>query len=340
MITTRGYFCSGCDLRPQPVVLSFTPSGRLCVNGDGVDLDLNLADVRVSDRLGSIARFLYLPDGGTLETADNATIDAALAMQDRGRGAAFVHFLEQHTKIAAIATVCLVAAVLLGFKFGLPVLARHVASRMPVELELQAGRVALGTISRFLAPSNLSRFDQAATRTRLDRLLQVRPQRIPVQIEFYAMGPQYPNAFALPGGVIIVSDELVALADGEGELEAVLAHELGHLDHNHGVRSLLQSSFALLLVTAVTGDLSTLSTLAGTIPFLILQNGYARELELDADDYARELLLEARIDPKHFASILRKLEATRPSQGVDYSYLSTHPRTDERIRAFESVTSP
>ena len=56
-------------------------------------------------------------------------------------------------------------------------------------------------------------------------------------------------------------------------IAAVLAHELGHVERRHGLQSVLRNSAALLVVSTITGDLSTLSTFSATLPFLLLQYG-------------------------------------------------------------------
>ncbi len=153
------------------------------------------------------------------------------------------------------------------------------------------------------------------------------------------MGP-FPNAFALPGNTIVVADEFVRLAAQDDEIAAVLAHELGHLEKRHGIQSLLRNSMALLVVASVTGDLSTLTAFAGTVPFLLLQNGYSRGLEREADAYALVLMKERGINPGAFTSILKKMEAARPEKGPNFSYLSTHPDTKERAGLFRSDQKP
>lgn len=335
MITAKGHYCDGQLLTPQPVDLAFDAAGWLQVNGTAVDLRVPLTDVAVSDRLGSVPRFLYLPDGITIETADNGAIDAALLQHRRGRAAALIHFLEHHSGFAAIATLLIVGLVGATLQYGLPALSRQTAKRLPPALEEQIGHAALSSVNRMLAPSRLSSAQRSRVTHALHRIAAARalPQRI--RLVYYSMGPRYPNAFALPGGVIVVSDELVALADQPGELEAVLAHEIGHEALHHGVQSMLNNSFALLIVTSVTGDLSTLTSFAGTLPFLLLSNGYSRDNEREADAYACDLLTTAGIDVQHFVDILKKLEAARPESGVDYSYLSTHPGTTERIQTLE-----
>lgn len=305
--------------------------GQLVSRTESIPLSVALADIRVSDRLGTVPRFLYFPDGRTLETRDNDVVDAFLTGQQRGRSVALVHWLESQARVAAAATLLLVATVTITVWWGMPIVARRLAMSVPPSIEGQAGRAALQTLDQFLPASNLGAREQARVKAQLDRLLTARPPGDRPQLVFRSMGGKSPNAFALPGGIIVMSDELVDLASDD-ELAAVLAHEIGHWQLRHGLQGVLRSSAALLVVSAVSGDLSTLTTFAGTIPFALLQNGYSREFEHEADEYALEALRRARISPVHFASILAKLESARPAAGRDLTYLSTHPATAERIK--------
>ena len=308
---------------------------RLRSETAGITLDVPVAEVRTSDRLASLPRFLYLPDGRTIATPDNDSIDALLAGQRRGRVVAAVHWLEARARVAAAATLLLVAGVAATVWWGLPVFARRTAMAVPASIEAQAGKTALLTIDRLLAPTQLQPAEMMRVEHQLDRLISAGGLDSRPQLVFRSMGGQFPNAFALPGGHIVVSDELVRLATADEEVAAVLAHEIGHWQHRHGLQSMLRSSAALLVVSTVTGDLSTLTTFAGTIPFVLLQRGYAREFEEEADTYAVDLLRKARIDAAYFAVILKKLEAARPPQGQDFTYLSTHPATPDRIRRID-----
>jgi predicted Zn-dependent protease len=143
-----------------------------------------------------------------------------------------------------------------------------------------------------------------------------------------------PNAFALPGNMIIVTDELVRLPASDDELAAVLAHELAHLERRHGLQSLLRQSFAVLLAAGITGDASALTTFAAAIPLSLLTAGYSRDLEREADAYALELLRARGIPPRAFATVVVKLDAARESLQRNSTYTSTHPATDERTDRF------
>lgn len=330
-----GILFDGETLAGRPVSLTVT-AGRIHSIGESGPVDALLTDLHASDRLGELPRFLYFPGGLTVVTMDNLAVDSLLAERRAGRLVALIHFLEGRYHAAAAATVLLVASVALAIGWALPVLAQKAAMSVPVAIEEKAGQVALATIDQWLAPSQLSRTERERIQAQTGRLAAAANIARPPTVIFRSMGGQFPNAFALPGGLVIVSDELVRLATEE-ELAAVLAHEIGHLQHRHGMQSVLRNSTALLVVSTVTGDLSTLTTFASTIPFLLLQRGYSRELEAEADAYALDLLRRADIDPRHFRSILHKLEKSRPQQGNDFTYLSTHPDTEARIKALGAL---
>ncbi|MFO1450342.1 MAG: M48 family metalloprotease [Opitutaceae bacterium] len=336
MSSISGTLSNGRFLRVEPVTVEFTPDGRVQLQTAESRLEFPLTDVRISDRIGSIPRFLYLPGSLVVETLENDAIDAALVHQRRGRISRLIHSLETHSSLAAAATVCLALVAVLALYYGLPALAEHVAFKTPASVEREAGRLAFATLTQNLAPSQLTRAQRDRVRAQLVRLLPDRPADQLPRLEYRTFYGAFPNVFALPGGIILVSDEFVRLTSHDDEIAAVLAHEIGHLERRHGVQTLLRQSFALLLVTSLTGDLSTLTQFSAALPLFILRNGYSREFEREADRYARDLLLDRKIPLHRFSSILRKLTATRPKMGIDTTYLSTHPSTEERLKLFPS----
>jgi len=335
-MTIEGLYNNGQQLIGTPVSVEFEASDDVVIQGDGIQLRVALTALGVSDRLGNIPRFLYLPGGGVIETHANDAIDAALASRRRGRLAGAVHFLERHRGIAAGATLMVILITAFTVYFGLPRLARRVAHAVPPSIERQAGQAALLAIRQRTGPTQLDWIAQNRVRRQLTRLLKDRPQSEYPKVEFVSMGGQLPNAFALPGNIIVVSDEFVRLAGSEDEIAAVMAHELGHLEARHGMQSVLRGSLALLVVTSLTGDLATLTSFTTALPFVLLQKGYSREFEREADRHALQLMTTRGIPSGSFVTILRKLESTRPKQGADLTYLSTHPSTDERAALFAS----
>jgi Zn-dependent protease with chaperone function len=325
-------FCDGETLRSRAVELSVTDDGQLRIVGEDLDRIVAVNTLRVSGRLGRLPRFMRLADGRVIEAPCSNILDAVLdAMRPPAPLAHAIHWLESKAAIAAVATLLLIAATAVTFWQGVPRMAKHIALAVPPAIEIQAGRAGYAVFARAFQPTTLTYNDQHHVQRALGQLEHARKLHVEPAVAFLSMNT--PNAFALPGGIIVVTDELVKLAKTDDELAAVLAHEIGHIEKRHGLQSILRNSSALLVVSTITGDLSTLTTFSGTLPFVLLQRGYAREFEQEADDYAVGLLRDAKIDPVNLATILERLEAARPVKGPDFSYLSTHPSTADRIRA-------
>lgn len=327
--------CDGQQLASRAVGLEFSGDGTLRLTDGELTRTIPLTDIAATTRLGRVPRFLRLPDGATLEVPAHDELDAALSTaRAPSRLATLLHLLESHSAAAATATLLLVASVGLSLWLGLPALARHVAMAVPASLEEKAGHTAAYFFNYQVGQSRLTDTQTRQAKEPLKKLLQARKLHVTPQLYFRDM--RVVNAFALPGGSIVVSDSLVRLLlqekNGADLLAAVYAHEIAHVERRHGLQLVLRSSAALLAVATVTGDLSTLTTFSGTLPYLLIQRGYAREFESEADADAVTLLRAAQIAPTALADALALLEKDRPKSGADFSYLSTHPSPDDRIR--------
>jgi Zn-dependent protease with chaperone function len=157
------------------------------------------------------------------------------------------------------------------------------------------------------------------------------------------------NAFALPDGTIIFTDDMVKLSADDDELLAVLAHEIGHVVHRHGLRTLVQNSLFAFVVLAITGDVHGTSHMFLGLPVLLTELSYSRDFEREADDFALSYLMRQGISPVHFANLMRRIEKKRaaetaPSNNGGHGptpksgwqdFLSTHPSMKERLRRFD-----
>jgi Zn-dependent protease with chaperone function len=110
------------------------------------------------------------------------------------------------------------------------------------------------------------------------------------ELKFRGGGKIGANAFALPGGFVVLTDELVALAETDLEIIAVLMHELGHVEMRHTLRQTLQGALPGLLLAAMTGDVDSL---ASGLPAALMQLRYSRQMETEADAYALASLRHA-----------------------------------------------
>ncbi len=321
----RGFLFDGEMLAGLAVTLRISPCRTRLVSDEvSPPVDCAVDGLRVSDRLANIPRFLYLPDGRVIETRENDAIDALLADRRAGRLPALIHWLEARAVVAAAAALLLAASLFASVRFGLPELARHAAHAVPRQIAEEMDATALNALVR---GTTLEFSAREQVRRRFDTFVAAQgPLAVRPRLELRHLNG-LPNAFAFPGGTILVSDKLVQMAT-EDELNAVFAHELGHIQLHHPAQGILRRSTALLLVSTLTGDLSALTTASRQLPFVLLQTGYSRELEAEADDYAIAALIRAGINPASLASILTELEAASPAKG---SYLSTHPNTKDRV---------
>ncbi len=140
------------------------------------------------------------------------------------------------------------------------------------------------------------------------------------------------NAFALPGGYIIITTGLVNFCDTPEELLAVICHEIGHIEKRHVISRLIKD-IGLDLLTSndpfVTGEIAK----------TIVSSGYNRQQEEEADWFACELMVKNLLEPRVLAKLFRKLKEEGKGGLYDqFEIISSHPNLDSRIRrilAFE-----
>ena len=121
------------------------------------------------------------------------------------------------------------------------------------------------------------------------------------------------NALALPGGIIILTDELFKLAENDEQVLAILAHEIGHIEYQHGLRSLFQDSLTALFLAGLLGDMSSVTSVSATLPTILVESRYSREFEQEADQYAVHYLNAQNIEIEQFIRILTLLEQPQTS---------------------------
>lgn len=310
--------------------------GKMKIVGRAVDVEFDAQRVRVSTRIASTPRWIYLPGGGACVTGDNDGVDRLV--HERGVQRA-LRRLEASAAMVALAVLAVAALFWAIVDRGLPYAAARVAERIPVQAEASLGREALAGMDEYwLKPSRLPPPRREALAARLEALAAGATDAPAYRLEFRASPMIGANAFALPSGIIVLTDELVRLSQADDEVIAVLAHELGHVRHRHVMRRLLEASAVALLVAGVTGDVSSATSLAAAAPTLLLQAKFSRDNEREADAYAVALLRRAGLEPRLFGAILERLEAQAQTRGAPLlpGFLSSHPATEER----KALTNP
>jgi len=261
--------------------------------------------VQVSERIGDTPYRLTFPGGGLAVTGDHAGVEAAFALSP---SAHWLSRMERARWAVVAAMVGLAAAVLFAYQTLIPLAADAVAQRIPREAEKTLGTVALQGLDRWiLKASTLEANERSALRALFAALADKAGVTGAVELQFRGMAP---NALALPGGTVIVTDGLVRLFKADERLLAgVIAHELGHVHHRHSLRHLLAGSASSLMVGALLGDVSGVSALVTTAPLVLSTLHYTREAEMEADQYAFDLLKKSGRSANDFADAMRRFEA-------------------------------
>lgn len=314
-------------------------------------------ELEISQRVGNIPRKITLPDQSLFETTDNDAIDALLRRSGhRALGAGVLHQLETKWPWIGAALLATLLTVSATVRWGIPWVSKEIAYSLPVSVNEMISRQTLELLDELiLDDSQLPRSQQQHIRDHFENdLLPLQDEGFSYRLHFRNM-QDIPNAFALPSGDIVITDQLIEIAADQQEIDSVLLHEIGHVVHRHGLRQILHSSFITIAVIMISGDVTAVNNLAIALPAFLLENHYSRENESDADRYAFERMMQAGIDPIHFSTIMERISneggeksgegdtsSSAPPDGdrVDdpqtlFKYLSTHPPTPERMRQAE-----
>lgn len=312
----------------------------LRILGEGVERSAPLVELRISEPMGSAPRLITFPDGAVCEVHDHAGLAPLLALTGH-RDRLVVRWQFSLRWVLASLVVC-VALVVAGHRYGVPWIATRVAEHIPQAVLQHLSQQALQTLDRYVfAASEIPEARRHALVERFSGLRTADGRTVPHNVRFRASAFLGANAMALPDGTIVVTDALVQLAARDEELLGVLAHELGHAHHRHGIRLLLESSITGLFLTWYLGDVSSLLAAA---PAALLEAKYSRGLEAEADQYAMRMMQVNGISAAMLADILERMETAeggRPRAAEDGrhvpDYLSSHPPTAERLRVLRGA---
>jgi len=334
MTSLAARYFDGQSSRVHDVAVELLDNRTLRLRGAGIERDEPLEHLRVSPRLARIARTIELADGARLLLDDHPLIDQWFPLHNPLQR--WVDRLERHAHaVAASIVVCVLSGAVL-FYWGVPWMSDRIAAQLPEQVETRLGEEVLAQLDRFagLAPSSLDMERQSGLLERFAALKADMPGAENHRLLFRNAAGIGPNALALPGGTVIITDQLVSLVNDDREIDAVLAHELGHQQQHHALRQTLRSSFVIVIAAMFAGDVSSASAVVVAVPTFLLQGHYSREFESEADAFALRTLAEKGTSPAWFAQSMRTLEAFVSDQGESDDspgYLSSHPQTRERI---------
>ena len=322
------WFPPGSSRRVDATISRAADGDLVVVAGQAVLARAAPSEIEFSARVGSIARRLAFPDGSLFETADNDGIDRLSG------SAGAVHQLERFRPRLFVFAAIVVGLCVLIYRYAVPIMVEVAVAITPPLVPQLMSQGALASLDEtLLAKSELPEARQASIRDGFAALAALTPRGAGgYALHFRKGGSIGPNAFALPDGTIVLTDELVALAPGEDAVLGVLAHEIGHVEREHSLRQLYRAAGIAALIMLIGGDIG-----AGAEDILVQGSAlaglsYSRGQEAEADRSSVELMLKAGEDPAAivgFLEVIRdRLEASRGSD-----FFSTHPATQARIEA-------
>lgn len=230
------------------------------------------------------------------------------------------------------------ASVALFFVFGLPFLSERIAHGLPEAWERELGDSIVaqvdgafsGTATRVCNATG----GQAALTDLTGRLTAVTPPRIPPVVT--VLNLPMVNAFALPGGQVVVFRGLLDNAEHPNELAAVLAHEFAHNDLRHPVEIAVERGAGAFVVGLLFGDIFGIATV-GTLVQVMVSAGYTREAENEADAQMAETLRAAGLAGPPAARFFDRLAEQTGEVPTVLAWLNTHPALAERRELLRAI---
>jgi predicted Zn-dependent protease len=233
--------------------------------------------------------------------------------------------------VGAAAGALAIGAVL--YVWGIPAAAGMLATRVPVSWEERLGQAAVEQITaskrRCVDPER----DQVIAEI-VKRLLSPQPTTA-YTFRVTVVDDPTVNAFAVPGGQIVLLRGLVERTRSPEELAGVLAHELQHVLQRHSTRLLMQHASTGLLLVAVSGDITGAMAYGIESARVLGTLRYSRHLESEADVEGLRMLLAAEVDPRGMIAFFETMRAAE--RDAAFRYLASHPLAADRVDTLKQL---
>lgn len=334
-----GHYLDGRSAGRHTATVRITPGGlEIVLAGTGARVWWPYAELRQTQGFYAGEHVRLERDGEALQVADVAFLRAVRAQAPAARRTlhdpARRRFRGQVVLLAAIATVAMAVGL---YQWGLPSLARVAAARVPVAWEVALGRA----VTDHFAPVERRCVDPER-QSRIDAIVAVLLGPVPDQpytFRVAVLDTRTVNAFAAPGGWIVVYRGLLERTDSAEELAGVLAHEIQHVLHRHATQAIFRQASAGLLMAALVGDVSGLAAFGLEGARALADLGHSRGAEDEADRDGMRMLHAAAVDPAGMIAFYESMRATDEDASGVMRYLSTHPAVGDRVARLRTLAS-
>ncbi len=238
---------------------------------------------------------------------------------------------KKHAKLTPLylfATFILVISIIYG---GLYVTTYVISHSFPLSWEKKIGDIATPQI---VGTKKITDESVVKAIESIGKQLESASGNHDYEFKYYVVKDEEVNAFALPGGHVIVNTGLIKKSESYEEVAGVISHELQHVYQRHGIEKIVNQigiSFTLMMIF---GDFSgVVNTIGGEL----LGLKFSREEESEADALGLDLMYKAKINPEGMISFFRKLEELNKEASNLPDFISSHPNTKQRIKDLESL---
>lgn len=248
----------------------------------------------------------------------------ALRMRYSGRQGTYDRVLSAARSGPALFFLAVIALIVGGYVWALPWASERLALLMPRSMDVQLG----DAMYEGMAPQLNEDTARSVILQRFGDQLQVAPDFKPT---FHYVNDDQVNAFAMPGGHIVVFSGIAEKMTKPGQLAALLAHEGTHVEERHSTRMIMRSMGSYIFLSLLLGDVSGVVGVIAQNADNIRGLGYSRSLESEADGTGQERMKAHGVDPGGMVDLLELLDKEAHDMPEQLSFLSSHPLTTERI---------
>jgi Zn-dependent protease with chaperone function len=341
---TKATYYDGVRPLSRGVLLSTGPKGLTITLADGPSLIWPYASIRLDegDQPHDLPLNLHREEMGAatgerLEITDGAFGASLLPLCPALRGDAALR-KKSRNRILFWSGAAVLSLGLMIFK-GLPLLADKLAPLVPWSTEEKLGAAVEGQVIAQLTGSANAKFCAGDKPGPASDALAKLVNKLAAQAELPGkpivriLDAKIPNAFALPGGRLVVLSPLVKSAKSVDEVAGVLAHEMGHMANRDSMRGLIHAGGLSFLVGTLLGDFTGAGALV-IASRTLLGNRYSRQNETEADAFAIKVMNAAGGDATKMGDFLKRVASSPMERPLEM--LLSHPVTEDRVKALEA----